>query len=304
MTLGYNQPLYILPFDHRHSYGSEVFGFHEPMTADQIAVVADSKQLIYEGFKQALAAGITKSRAGILVDEEFGAAILRDAKQQGYQVAMPVEKSGQNEFDFEYGDDFAAHLQTFQPTFAKVLVRYNPAGDRAQNAIQAARVKKLFDYCHQHNFYCMFELLVPPEPAQLAAVGNQRQRYDVELRPGLMVGAIEELQEAGVEPDLWKIEGLDDRGSCQRVVAAAQRQGRGNVSCIILGRGENEEKVLEWLRVAATVPGFIGFAVGRSSFLASILAWRKQEIDRATAVSQIAAKFQEWVTTFEAAQSK
>jgi myo-inositol catabolism protein IolC len=286
MSPGYNQPLYILPFDHRHSYGSEVFGYHEPMTPAQIADVAASKQVIYDGFRQALANGVAAEQAGILVDEEFGAAILQDARERGYAVAMPLEKSGQNEFDFEFAD-FAAHLQAFRPTFAKVLVRYNPDGDAALNAIQAERVKRLFDYCHSHSFRCMFELLVPAESQQLAAVGGDRHVYDTQVRPGLMVRAIE---------------GLDERADCERIVAAARRAGRDQVSCIILGRGENEQKVLEWLRVAAGVPGFTGFAVGRSSFLASIIALRAGQIDRARAVAEIAAKFQEWVTTFEAAR--
>src|SRR5262245_35930785 len=192
MTLGYDQPLYILPFDHRHSYGSEVFGFHEPMTVDQIAVVADSKRLIYEGFEQAVAAGVPKDRAGILVDEEFGAQILRDARRAGYYVAMPVEKSGQHEFDFEYGADFGRHIEEFAPTFVKVLVRYNPEGEAQLNARQIARLKQVSDYCHAHGRRYMFELLVPAEPGQLAGVGGDKQKYDLTVRPGLMVRAIEQ----------------------------------------------------------------------------------------------------------------
>src|SRR5262245_15101638 len=136
MPIGYDQPMYILPFDHRHSYGAEVFGYQEPMTPAQIAVVADSKQVIYEGYQLALAAGASRQTTGILVDEEFGAAILRDAKQQGYTFVMPTEKSGQHEYDFDYGEQFAAHIEDFDPTFVKVLVRYNPEEDPAVNVRQ------------------------------------------------------------------------------------------------------------------------------------------------------------------------
>lgn len=308
MPLGYDGPLYILPFDHRHSYGAEVFGYREPMTPEQIADVAASKQVIYAGFKQAVAAGVPREAAGILVDEEFGADVLRDAAQAGFIRAVPIEKSGQEEFDFEYGDRFVAHIEKFDPTFVKVLVRYNVSADAASRARQRTRLKQASDYCGLSGRRLMFELLVPPEPAQLEQVGGDRRRYDVELRPDLAIAAIQELQDAGVEPDVWKIEGLDRREDCRRVVEAVRRPGadgasRERVGCIVLGRGEDEAHVLEWLRTAAGVPGFIGFAVGRSSFLSSIVALHAGQITPQQAAAEIAAKYAEWVCEFRQAQS-
>lgn len=300
---GYDQPLYVLPFDHRHSYGSEVFGFQEPMTAEQIAVVAASKQVIYDGFKRAVAAGVPKEKAGILVDEEFGAAILRDSVANGFITALPVEKSGQHEFDFQFGDAFAQHIEAIGPQFVKVLVRYNPEGDRAMNARQLERLQRVSDYCQRSGRKLMFELLVPAEAVQLAAVKGEKAAYDLHVRPGLMVRAIEDIQDAGVAPDVWKIEGLDQRTDCERIVAAARRGGCGRVGCIILGRGEDEAKVLEWLKVAACVPGFIGFAVGRSTFLEPIMALRNKTMTADAAADEIARRFREWVRTFEAART-
>jgi myo-inositol catabolism protein IolC len=302
MTVGFDQPLYILPFDHRHSYGREVFGFKEPMTPEQIAEVAASKQVIYEGFKRAVAAGVPKERAGILVDEEFGAAILRDAVRRGFLTAMPVEKSGQSEFDFEFGDKFAEHIEAFNPTFVKVLVRYNPEGDPVLNARQLTRLKRLSEYCHATGRRYMFEMLVPPEPAQLQKVNGDKKAYDLQLRPGLMVGAIQEIQDGGVEPDVWKVEGLDRREDCVRLVAAARRGGRDRVGCIVLGRGEDEQRVRTWLQVAATVPGFIGFAVGRSTFLDQIVALRAGKITPEAAAVEIARRYRYWVEIFEKAR--
>ena len=113
----------------------------------------------------------------------------------------------------------------------------------------------------------MFELLVPAEQAQLERSSGDKKAYDLELRPGLMVQAIHELQDAGIEADVWKIEGLDRREDCERIVGrgAARRAGH-SVGCIVLGRGEDDKKVREWLATAAAVPGFIGFAVGRTTF--------------------------------------
>jgi Uncharacterized protein conserved in bacteria (DUF2090) len=126
-------------------------------------------------------------------DEQFGAAILGDAGRSGYLTCAPAEKSGQEEFDFEYGEDFAKHIEAINPTFCKVLVRYNPESDTRLNQRQAARLQRLSDYLHAHDRKSMFELLVPAMPEQSNQVGGDRQRYDHERRPALMVQAIREL---------------------------------------------------------------------------------------------------------------
>src|SRR5262249_44936014 len=267
MTPGFDKPLYILPFDHRGSFQEKMFGWKGKLTAEQTAEIAATKQVIYDGFKAAIAAGVAKDKAGILVDEQFGAAILRDAAKRGYATACPAEKSGQDEFDFEYGEHFVKHIEAFHPTFCKVLVRYNPEGDKALNQRQTDRLQRLSNYLHAYSHSrLMFELLVPPEAAELEELRGDKTAYDREMRPRLMVQAIHELQDAGVEADVWKVEGLDRREDCVTVVAAARRNGRDKVGCIVLGRGEDEQKVREWLATAARVPGFIGVAVGRPPF--------------------------------------
>jgi 5-dehydro-2-deoxygluconokinase len=145
----------------------------------------------------------------------------------------------------------------------------------------------------------MFELLVPAEKAQLDRLKGDKRAYDLELRPRLMAEAIEQLQDGGVEPDVWKIEGLERREDCAKIVASAQRGGRNYVGCIILGRGEDDRKVHDWLATAGAVPGFIGFAVGRTSFWDPLVAWRARSITRDQAVNDIARRYREFVDTFE-----
>jgi len=303
--LGYKEPLYILPFDHRGSFQTKMFGWSGELSPDQTAEIASTKQVIYDGFKAALQAGVPERKAGILVDEQFGAAILRDARANGYATACPAEKSGQEEFDFQYGEEFAKHIEAFQPTFCKVLVRYNPEGDRSLNQRQADRLKRLSDYLHTNGrSKFMFELLVPPEKAQLDQVKGDKKAYDLGLRPRLMAQTIVELQDAQVEPDVWKIEGLDRREDCQKIVAIARRGRRDNIGCIILGRGENDQKVREWLTTAATVEGFIGFAVGRTSFWDPLVDMRAQKITRHAAANEIARRYREFVDIFEKARTQ
>jgi myo-inositol catabolism protein IolC len=300
MTRGYNKPLYILPFDHRGSFETKMFGWEGVLTPDQTAQIAAAKRVIYDGFIAAIANGVAKEKAGILVDEQFGAAILHDASARGYTTACPAEKSGQEEFDFEYGDDFAAHIESFRPTFCKVLVRYNPEGDQALNRRQSARLRRLSDHLHANSqSLFMFELLVPPEKSQLEECKGDKKAYDLILRPSLMVHAIQELQQAKVEPDIWKIEGLDRREDCANVVSVARQDGRDDVGCIVLGRGEDDKKVREWLTTAASVPGFVGFAVGRTDFWEPLVGWLAKKITRESAVAEVARRYREFVGIFE-----
>ncbi len=301
MTIGFDKPLYVLPFDHRASFETDLFGWHGELSPEQTTEIAAAKRVIFDAVRSAVAKGVPKQRAGILVDEQFGAGILRDARAEGLITACPAEKSGQEEFDFEYGADFARHIEAFNPTFCKVLVRYNPGGDKALNRRQAARLRQLSDYLHASNRLYMFELLVPPVPAQLQRLDNDKNAYDLQLRPTLMVQAIQELQDAGVEADVWKVEGLDRGEDCRQVVAAARRAGRDKVGCIILGRHEDDHRVRHWLTTAAAVPGFIGFAIGRTAFWDPLVNYLAQKITRDTAVKEIAASYREWVDLFDTA---
>lgn len=299
-SIGFDRPLYILPFDHRGSFQIQMFGWRGALNIAQTAQIASAKQLIYDGFKAAVAAGVPKDKAGILVDEQFGAAILRDAAEQGYVTSCPAEKSGQEEFDFEFGENFHKHIEEFHPTFCKVLVRYNPEGDKALNARQASRLRLLSDYLHKKSrSLFMFELLLPPLTEQLERFEGDRSAYDLELRPQLMVEAIQQLQDAQVEPDVWKIEGLDRSEDCSRIVTAARRNGRTKVGCIVLGRGEDDLRVRKWLAAAAGVPGFIGFAVGRTVFWRPLMSWRNGEMTADQAVAAVARSYQQFAEIFE-----
>jgi myo-inositol catabolism protein IolC len=121
-TPGFDKPLYILPFDHRGSFQKKMFGWEGELNQQQTDEIAAAKRVIYDAFLVAIGAGVPKDKAGILVDEQFGASILRDAEAEGYITCCPAEKSGQD--DFEYGADFEDHIAAFHPTFCKVLVRY------------------------------------------------------------------------------------------------------------------------------------------------------------------------------------
>jgi len=291
--------LLILAFDHRASFIEKLFGIKgRPPTSEEKKSIQEAKQIIFEGFKLALQKKVPKEIAGLLVDEEFGADILREAKTGGFQFAMPAEKSGQDEFDFEYGEQFSKHIEDFDPTFLKVLVRYNPQSDSVLNQRQLQRLKRLSDYLIETKRPFLFELIVPATPEQLAKLGGSKEKYDLELRPQLMVESIKQIQDGGVEPAIWKLEGVEKPESAKAVVAQAQSGGR-KAGVITLGRGESKEKVQEWLKVGAKIPGIIGFAVGRTIFWNPLVEYRAGQIDRAGTVEKIAQNYIEFVELWQ-----
>jgi myo-inositol catabolism protein IolC len=302
MTTGHDK-LYILAFDHRGSFQKKFFGIEGEADSEQTAIIADAKHLIFEGLLQAVGAGADPAVTGVLVDEQFGSTVPLETREAGLKLAMPAERSGQPYFDFQYGDDFGAHIERFNPDFTKVLVRYNPDGDLEANREQSEKLKRLSDWLHAHERKFLFELLVPAEDAQLQQVGGDSDRYDEELRPELMRRAIAELQDAGVEPDIWKIEGVDERSDCEMLVAQARVGGREGVSCVVLGRGADDAKVDQWLSTAAPVDGFIGFAIGRSIWWDPLKAYVDGKIERAAGARRIAENYLRFIAVYERAKA-
>ncbi len=302
MGLGYDGKLYILAFDHRGSFQKKWFGLEGPPSPEETERIADGKHLIYEGLAAALDRGAEPGLTGALVDEQFGGDIPRQAHERGLKLAMPVEKSGQDEFDFEFGEEFGEHIERFDPDFSKVLVRYNPDADAEMNRRQAGRLRRLSDWLHERDRKFLFELLVPGTDEQLASVDGDGDRYDSELRPELMRRAIEELQGEGVEADIWKIEGVDERSEAEMLAQQSRAGGRDGVVCVLLGRGANDDKVDHWLTQAAPVEGFVGFAIGRSIWGDPLRGFLSGDVEREAAVAQVADNYLRFVDVYSQAE--
>src|SRR3954462_3593334 len=304
MALGYDGKLYILAFDHRGSFQKKMFGIDGDPTPEETETISDAKKLIFEGMEIAVERGLDASSAGVLVDEQFGSDIPELAHERGLSLTMPVEKSGVDEFQFEYGDDFGEHIAKYDLLASKVLVRFNPDGDAEMNDRQTNRLKQPADWLHDNDRLFLFELLVPAEKDQLESVGGDTDRYDAELRPELMRRAIEHFQEAGVEVDIWKVEGVDAREDAELLSEQTRKgEGRENVKSVLLGRGASDDKVDHWLREAAPVEGFIGFAIGRSIWWDALKGFLDGSIERGDAAEQIADKYLRFIKVYEEAES-
>lgn len=296
-SVGYDKPLYILPFDHRNTFTKALFGDIEVLNLnqEQITEIRNAKELVYEGAKYGITLGIPKEYSAILVDEQFGDLVIKASLKEKILTAVCTEKTGQEEFDFEYGNKFPLHINKYNPDFVKVLIRYNPEGDGELNKRQRNKLKILSDFCTENNYKFLFEMLVPPT-AQQSPVG--KDRYETEMRSNLTVRAIKEIQNARIEVDVWKIEGMFARQDYVNVVKQIKSGGRNNVGLIILGKADNKEHVKHWLKTGAGLDGVLGFAVGRTVFLDAIIKQHKNIIDRETAIKQIGNNYYEFYRIF------
>jgi myo-inositol catabolism protein IolC len=304
MGLGYDGgKLYILAFDHRGSFQKKMFGIEGDPTPEETEKISDAKRLIFEGMELASKRGVDGSTVGVLVDEQFGSDIPQRAKADGLKLAMPAEASGRDDFEFEYGDEFGDHILAFDPDFTKVLVRLNPDGDAEVNETQLGKLKRLSDWLKENDRKFLFELLVPAEESQLASVDGDTDRYDAELRPELMRRAIEQIQDYGIDVDIWKIEGVDAREDAEMLIEATRRDGRDDVKSVLLGRGASNEKVDHWLQQAAPVDGFIGFAIGRSIWWDALKGFLDGSLERGDAAEQIADNYLRFIKVYDDAEA-
>jgi myo-inositol catabolism protein IolC len=263
-VLGYSDPILMLAFDHRDYFESFFGSDGGPANPQEISA---AKQMIFEGALAAARSRPEQHAAGVLgifVDERYGRAIARQAKQQGLRLAMPVERPGSPELDFEFGAGFGEHVERFDPDFSKVLLGHNPDDDAGRKQRQVARLCELADWLHARGRRFLLELIVPPSAAQLDSVAGDAARHQRELRPGLTLRAIAELQAAGVEPDVWKLEPPASADEAAALVRQARRDGREAVACVVLGAGQDAESIGRCVGDAAQTPGFAGFAIGRT----------------------------------------
>ena len=297
------EPLLILAADHRASLERDLYGLSAPPTAAQAARISADKLLIYQALVDALPDIPNTAQPGILIDEQYGASVAELAARTSGAIclAMPVEASGEQWLRFAYGEAWQAHGQFFGADHAKILVRDNPGSDREMRAAQAERVSQVSAWAAAGNHALIIELLVPATPADLDNVSGDGARYDRELRPGHTLAVIQYLQDKGVEPAIWKVEGFERQEDAVAVVAVVKRDGR-TASCIVLGRHASHDQLDHWLQVAAPITGYNGFAIGRSIWWDALNARLHQRATTAETRHRISAAYTDFVTYYLAAR--
>ena len=295
--------IFALAFDHRNSLRRDFMHLAGQPTPEQHATMVTAKGIVTDALiaaaPQVSAGGSSGSGSAVLlIDHEYGGQFVPEAQAAGIRVAMPVEESGQAELRYLCDGHPDRVVAAYRPDYVKVLIRYNPGGDAAMNARQRARLRELSNWLEGRPQQLMLELLVPPEDAQLAAVGHDRGRFDRETRAELTVTAIGQIAGDGLRPALWKIEGPESRGDAARI-AGAVHSADPDAGCLVLGRGADDAAVRRWLAIAAATDGFTGFAVGRTIWWDALRRFVDGG-DRDAAVQAVAARYLDLVRDYRA----
>jgi myo-inositol catabolism protein IolC len=303
MTNDSDRVLLILADDHRDSLERDVYKLTAPPTPDQAARIAADKLLVYRALLDDAAELPDGAQAGILVDEQYGADVAELAAKSGgvVNLSMPIEASGKTWFEFAYGDDWQKHAEFFATNHAKVLIRDNPGLPVADRLAQAERVARVSAWATEASRNLIIELLVPATDADLASVGGDKKRYDDELRPRLTRESIAYLQDRGIAPAVWKVEGMDTAEDAAAIAELARRGAR-TADCIVLGRHASQEDLDRWLEIAAPIHGYVGFAIGRSIWWDALIDLLAGKIDEAAAREQIAAAYLSYASAYLAAR--
>jgi myo-inositol catabolism protein IolC len=287
--------IHMLAFDHRADF-ERLFGIEgRRPTHEEIRRLRWAKTVIFEGFRVAVEDGAGAESGAVLIDPAYGDDVARLATETGTTLALSVERPGTGEFDFEFGDGFADHLERHSATCVKAMFLHHPDGDPESGRRQIRRLRRLSDWLHAHGREFLLELIVTPRPHDLDAVGGDVDRFRTEIRPHLVMRSIGELQAAGVEPHVWKLQGMTSRNTCAAVVDEVRRDGRSATRCVVLGAGASDDEVESWLATVRDVPGFAGFAIGRSIFAGPIRQLASGRIERDAAVNAIAGRYRRFV---------
>jgi myo-inositol catabolism protein IolC len=290
--------VFALAFDHRNSLRRDFMHLTGEPTPEQHDAMVAAKGVVVDALLAA-APEVSPDSAVLLIDHEYGGDLVAKAQTGGIGVAMPVEVSGQRELRYLCDGHPERIIDDYGPDYVKVLIRYNPGGDAAMNARQRARLRELASLLDGRPQQLMLELLVPPEDAQLAAVANDRGRFDREVRAELTATAIRQIAGDGLRPRLWKIEGPESRDDAARIAEAAGSADPDS-SCLVLGRGADDAAVRRWLAIAAATDGFTGFAVGRTIWWDALRGYLDGG-DRDAAVATVARRYLGLVREYRAA---
>jgi myo-inositol catabolism protein IolC len=290
--------IFALAFDHRNSLRRDFMHLTGQPAPEQQATMVAAKGIVTDALIAA-APQVSPDTPVLLIDHEYGGQFVHRAQAAGVKVAMPVEESGQAELRYLCDGHPERVVDAHHPDYVKVLIRYNPGGDTAMNARQRGRLRQLSDWLDGRPERLMLELLVPPEPAQLAAVADDQSRFDRETRAALTVAAIDQIAGDGLRPALWKIEGPESLQDAARI-AEAVRSVHADAGCLVLGRGADDAAVRRWLAIAAATDGFTGFAVGRTIWWHALKGFAGGG-DAGTAVRAVTARYLDLVRYYRAA---
>ena len=242
--------VYMLATDHRWQWEEWCDARSIPRTR-----IPEVKRLAYDGFLRARQQSQTVRDFGaLLVDEQYGAAVLADAQKAGVSVGTPAEKAGA--FPLAWSTEPFSRALT--GAFVKVLVRHRSDDDPAATAAQREKLEALQAWCRGAGKPLVLEILVARRDEE------EEDEFEAVGRPAMIAGFIADSYRRGLAPEFWKIEGTLSADGARTIDAAIAADPAGRQ--IILGKAADLATIDHWFAAAAASRTAVGFAIGRSVF--------------------------------------
>ena len=241
--------VYMLATDHRWQWEEWCDARSIPRTR-----IPEVKRLAYDGFLRAREQSQdVRDFGALLVDEQYGAAVLADAQQAGVNVGTPAEKAGA--FPLAWSTEPFSRALT--GAFVKVLVRHRSDVEPATTEAQREKLDVLQAWCRSARKPLVLEILV-------ARRDEPEDEFEAVGRPAMLAGFIAESYRRGLAPEFWKIEGTLSTEGARTIDAAIAAHPAGRQ--IILGKAADLATIDLWFAAAAASRTAVGFAIGRSVF--------------------------------------
>ena len=283
--------LFIFAADHRHNLTTGILNINKEPNNKQLEILHDFKAMILESQQLAIKNGVNKENCFLLMDEDYGNKTLINAKKDGINIIIPVEKSGSKIFEFDYGSRFIDHIEKFKPSYVKVLIYFNPE-NKDDNEKTLKNLRILNNYLVNTEYKFLLEMLVEPTQEQLNKYG--KKDFDIKLRPDLTIESIKEINKAGIYPNIWKLEGYSRKEDIDKVSLEV-----GNSKIVILGRYETMNTVLKWIKIGTMNNKVIGFAVGRTIFEDTLKKYYHKKTTREKAIRVMSSKYKKIAYFYE-----
>ncbi len=260
--------LRVFAFDHRSQF--------EELTGATPEKIGAFKQLCLQAAMQV--AG-DKSGYGFLCDSRLGRDALFKAADTGLWTARPVEwpSSRPLTLEPELGDDFGGLKEWPRDQVVKVLCFCHPDDDAALWQSQIDTITRLFQASRRNHLEFLLEVI----PSKAGSVDDETTAK-----------VIQRFYDAGIYPDWWKLEPMLTDTAWKNTIAAIEANDGFTRGIVILGLGENEQKLAKSFAVAAKYPLVKGFAVGRTIFAESAKAWMVGKISDAEAIANMTVNYQ------------
>ncbi|WDZ76912.1 5-dehydro-2-deoxygluconokinase [Ensifer adhaerens] len=215
---------------------------------------------------------------GMLIDDKYGRdALYATGAHRDFWIGKPIELPGSRPLQFEFSQDLGSRLIDWPVDHCiKVLSFYHPDDPAELKAQQVVKLRSAFEAARKVGREILIEI-----------IAGKHGKLDDQTIPR----ALNELYDAGLKPDWWKLEPQASRGAWAAIDAVIEARDPLCRGVVLLGLEAPYEQLKDGFAAARTSKTVKGFAVGRTIFADAGKAWLGGTMTDDQAIADMAGKF-------------